>query len=157
MPSCDVNVKGLCGTVAEDTTLRFSLSSTFFSTATGVFEGVLVALSSRVLRDPDLGVMLRFINVDTGVVMSFLTAAGLGTSTSLRAPLRPSGVVAGEFCVVGAIRGVNGVRVAPLLLALSVGRKGRFPPYVLSGGMLDAGGSGFFTDSERACIRIEAF
>jgi hypothetical protein len=57
----------------------------------GVPVGVVFALSTRLLRDDDRGVMLLFRNAETGVDRSSLDDA-LGVVVSERAPRRDNGV-----------------------------------------------------------------
>lgn len=93
-------------------------------------------LSTRDFRDPDLGVMLLFKNVDTGVDKSSRDDTG-GVLFSGRAPLRDTGVV-----VVGrvdpATLGVNGVLFDVFEPALRGGMSGRTPFCLSYGGILFA-------------------
>lgn len=95
-------------------------------------------LSTRDFRDPDLGVMLLFKNVDTGVDKSSRDdAGGVLLLFSGRAPLRDNGVVAAGGADPATL-GVNGVLLDVLAVALRVGMRGRTPFCLSYGGILFA-------------------
>lgn len=97
----------------------------------GVPVGVELGLSTRTLRDPDLGVTLLLKNVETGVGISSFPP---GVLFSERAGLRDDGVP-----VVGgaepATLGVKGVRLAVFADALRVGMSGLETLCLSYGGM----------------------
>ncbi len=86
----------------------------------GVPVGVELGLSTRTLREPDLGVILLLRNVETGVGISSFPPAVLFSD---RAGLRDDGVA-----IVGgaepATLGVKGDRLAVFVDALRVGMSG---------------------------------
>ena len=96
----------------------------------GVPVGVVFALSTRVLREDDRGVMLLFRNADTGVDRSSLDDA-LGVLISERAPRRDNGVCAAGGAVP-ATRGFKGARFEAFAEALRTGISGLAEPLLLS-------------------------
>lgn len=90
-------------------------------------------LSTRLFRDPDLGVMLLFKKVETGVDIS--TAKGVMTFSG-RPALRDNGVVAGGGAEAATL-GVNGLRLELFAAAVALRIGGREALLCLScGGML---------------------
>ncbi len=99
----------------------------------GVPVGVELGLSTRTLRDPDLGVMLWLRNVETGVeTSSFPTGVVL---LSGRADLRDEEVPVFDG-VEPATLGVNGIRLTVLVEALRVGMSGLEALCLSYGGIL---------------------
>lgn len=96
----------------------------------GVPVGVVFALSTRVLRDADRGVMLLFRKADTGVDRSSLDDA-LGVLFSERAPRRDNGVWAGGGPVPATL-GVKGGRFEAFAEALRTGISGLVEALLLS-------------------------
>jgi hypothetical protein len=113
---------------------RNSSLATVAEVPVGVPDGVEFALSTRIFRDPDLGVMLLHRKAETGVERSSLDDPACA-SCSVRVVRRADGVEP-PAGTEPATRGVKEVPLAIFAAALRVGIRGREPFCLSWGGMV---------------------